>query len=131
MSAIHVDILGETSSPIGKFWLTFRSERTITRAIGVNSIVPFIPCEEYVRSKLDIVRAQPRENASRALLAALRDDWQPAVSIRGEKNATREKPVRAGNRSIGNSNEHCDFQPIPLQPVSGISRSRPSVRGHL
>jgi hypothetical protein len=65
--------------------------------------------EEYVRSKAEIVRAQPRENAARALLAALRDDWQPPVSTRGDKNATREKPVRAGNRNIGNSNEHCDF----------------------
>jgi hypothetical protein len=65
--------------------------------------------EEYIRSKLEIVRAQPRENAARALLAALRDDWQPPVSTTGAKNATREKPVRAGNRNIGNSNEHCDF----------------------
>src|SRR4029077_17043747 len=27
----------------GKFWLTFRSERTITRAVGASSIVPFSP----------------------------------------------------------------------------------------
>jgi len=65
--------------------------------------------EEYVRSKLEIIRAQSFRNAAGALVAALEDDWQPAVSTRGEKNATREKPVRAGNRNIGNSNEHCDF----------------------
>jgi hypothetical protein len=65
--------------------------------------------EEYVRTKAEIVRAQPCRNAAGALLAALRDDWQPAVSTRGEKNATRERPVRAGNRNVGNSNEHCDF----------------------
>jgi hypothetical protein len=65
--------------------------------------------EEYVRSKLEIVRTQRCRNAAGALVAALEDDWQPPVSTRGEKNATRERPVRAGNRNIGNSNEHCDF----------------------
>jgi hypothetical protein len=65
--------------------------------------------EEYVRSKAEIVRARPRENAAGALMAALRDDWQPAVALKGEKNATRKGFVRSGNRNIGNSNEHCDF----------------------
>jgi hypothetical protein len=65
--------------------------------------------EEYVRTKLQIIRVQQCRNAAGALLAALRDDWQPAVSTKGEKNATRERPVRAGNRNVGNSNEHCDF----------------------
>ena len=65
--------------------------------------------EEYVRSKLEIIRAQRYRNAAGALVAALEDDWQPPVSTRGEKNATRERPVRTGNRNIGNSNEHCDF----------------------
>jgi hypothetical protein len=35
--------------------------------------------EEYVRSKVEIVRAQPRRNGAGALLAALRDDWQPSI----------------------------------------------------
>ena len=35
--------------------------------------------EQYVRSKAEIVQAQPRHNAAGALLAALRDDWQPPV----------------------------------------------------
>jgi hypothetical protein len=65
--------------------------------------------EEYVRSKLEIIRAQSCRNAAGALLASLRDDWQPAVSTKGEKTATRQKPVRSGNRNIGNSNEYCDF----------------------
>jgi hypothetical protein len=58
--------------------------------------------EEYVRSKLEIIRAQSCRNAAGALLASLRDDWQAAVSTKGEKTATRQKPVRAGNRNIGN-----------------------------
>ena len=65
--------------------------------------------EEYVRSKLEIIRAQSFRNPAGALLAALEDDRQPSVSTRGEKGATRQKPVRSGNRNIGNSNEHCDF----------------------
>jgi hypothetical protein len=65
--------------------------------------------EEYVRSKIEIIRAQSCRNAAGALLASLRDDWQPAVSTRGEKTATRQNLARAGNRNIGNSNEHCDF----------------------
>ena len=35
--------------------------------------------EQYVRSKAEIVHAQPRRNRAGSLLAALRDDWQPAV----------------------------------------------------
>jgi hypothetical protein len=65
--------------------------------------------EEYVRSKADVVRSQPRRNAAGALLTALRDDWQPPVNIKGEKNMPSQRVVRPGNRNIGNSNEHCDF----------------------
>ena len=64
--------------------------------------------EEYVRSKAEIVRAQPRRNAAGALMAALRDDWQPPVATKGQTNATHKTPVRAGNRNIGNSNQYCD-----------------------
>ena len=64
--------------------------------------------EEYVRNKAEIVRAQPRQNAARALMAALRDDWQPPVATKGQTSATHKIPVRAGNRNIGNSNEYCD-----------------------
>jgi plasmid replication initiation protein len=40
--------------------------------------------EEYVRNKAAIVDQEPRENAARAFLAALRDDWQPAMKRRKE-----------------------------------------------
>jgi hypothetical protein len=36
--------------------------------------------EDFVRGKWEIVRSQPRRNGAGALLAALRDDWQMAVS---------------------------------------------------
>ena len=38
---------------------------------------------EYINAKADIVRMQPRRNGAGALLAALRDNWQVPVSIRG------------------------------------------------
>jgi len=41
------------------------------------------PGIEYVETKADIVRMQPRRNAAGALLAALRDDWQVPISIAG------------------------------------------------
>jgi hypothetical protein len=65
--------------------------------------------EEFVREKAEIVRAQPRPNAARALMAALRDDWQPPVATKGQSNATHKASVRAGNRNIGNSNQYCDL----------------------
>jgi Helix-turn-helix domain len=64
--------------------------------------------EEYVREKAEIVRAQARSNAAGALMAALRDDWQPPVSTKGKTNAAHKTPPRAGDRNIGNSNEYCD-----------------------
>ena len=65
--------------------------------------------ENYVRSKAEIVRSQPLRNSAGALLAALRDDWQPPVATKGQINGTTKRPVRPGNRNIGNSNEYCDF----------------------
>ncbi len=64
--------------------------------------------EEYVQSKAEIVRAQPLRNAAGALMAALRDAWQPPVATKGQTNATHKTPVRAGNRNIGNSNQYVD-----------------------
>jgi hypothetical protein len=64
---------------------------------------------EYLRSKADIVRSQPRRNCAGALMVALRDDWQPPIAIGSKAGLTRQRPVRAGNRNIGNSNEYCDF----------------------
>ena len=46
-----------------------------------NTLIGYIASagEEYVRSKVEIVRSQPRRNAAGALLAALRDDWQMPI----------------------------------------------------
>jgi hypothetical protein len=37
--------------------------------------------EAYVLEKVAIVDQEPRENAARAFLAALRDDWKPKIKI--------------------------------------------------
>ena len=39
--------------------------------------------EKYVRAKVQIVRSKPRRNGAGALLAALRDDWQPPINPAG------------------------------------------------
>jgi plasmid replication initiation protein len=56
--------------------------------------------EAYVREKAAIVDQEPRENAARAFLAALRDDWKPKVKItkvhkapRGNSHSALEEPV--------------------------------------
>lgn len=56
--------------------------------------------EGYVREKAAIVDQEPRENAARAFLAALRDDWKPKVKItkvhkapRGNSHSALEEPV--------------------------------------
>jgi hypothetical protein len=38
--------------------------------------------EAYLHEKLAVVTQEPRKNSARALLAALRDDWKPAVEIK-------------------------------------------------
>jgi hypothetical protein len=49
--------------------------------------------EQYVQAKAAVVRSQPRSNAAGALLAALRDDWQPRV-IQTQTNGAPHQQVR-------------------------------------
>ena len=51
---------------------------------------------EYVMGKAAIVRSAPRKNAAGALLAALREDWQPAVSIQNHHDRYDELAQRMG-----------------------------------
>ncbi len=58
---------------------------------------------EYVRRKVEIVKSQPRRNAAGALLAALRDDWQPSIQFKTDAldgasrlEASRELAKRMG-----------------------------------
>ena len=48
---------------------------------------------EYLRQKVVVVEQQPRKNSAAAFLAALRDDWQPAVEM---KKAQRQKKEKDG-----------------------------------
>jgi hypothetical protein len=59
--------------------------------------------QEYVRAKAQIVRSKPRSNGAGALLAALRDDWQPPINparIRGLPDS-QERLVSAEARDRG------------------------------
>ena len=60
-----------------------------------NALIGYIASrgEEYVRTKVQIVRSQPRRNAAGSLLAALRDDWQMPVS-HPQANGLLEKDGR-------------------------------------
>ena len=51
--------------------------------------------QEYVRAKAEIVRSQPRRNAAGALLAALRDDWQPPL-VAGKPTGADDLARRMG-----------------------------------
>ena len=46
---------------------------------------------QYLLDKAQIVRSQPRTNAARAFLAALRDDWQPPKTIERLSKPKRSK----------------------------------------
>jgi hypothetical protein len=45
----------------------------------------------YLLEKADIVRSEPRQNAARAFIAALRDDWKKPVAIVDEQKAEKAK----------------------------------------
>jgi len=46
------------------------------RAVVLSKGIP------YLRQKVEVVTQQGADNAARALLAALRDDWQPRVALK-------------------------------------------------
>jgi hypothetical protein len=54
---------------------------------------------EYLKEKVAVVMRMRPENAARALLAALRDDWQPAVEIK-RRLRPKKQPADADVKSI-------------------------------
>lgn len=46
----------------------------------------------YVREKMAVVDREPRQNAARAFLAALRDDWQPPIKAGSKKKEPAPAP---------------------------------------
>jgi hypothetical protein len=59
--------------------------------------------QKYVLEKVQIVSAQPRSNAAKALLAALRDDWQPPIQFnaRSSDQHARLEASRALAKRMG------------------------------
>lgn len=85
--ALHNLLAGKLA---GEFRLTARQRQRVTEYCESRG-------EDYVASKAEVVRSAPRKNAAGALLAALRDDWQPAV-VTGE---TANKAARlAASRTM-------------------------------
>ena len=48
---------------------------------------------DYVREKAALIRSAPRENAARAFLAALKQDWQPPKPVRVQAAAKEKSPI--------------------------------------
>jgi hypothetical protein len=63
--------------------------------------------EGYVREKILAVDQEPRANAARAILAALRDDWKPKIKTKDSKLAPLKAPCDE------------DMQDIPVSPELG------------
>jgi plasmid replication initiation protein len=78
--------LGSLAEIAKEFGLT-RAQELGLRAYAVREGL------QYLLDKADIVRSQPRTNAARAFLAALRDDWKPAKTL-PQKKATKPKLKR-------------------------------------
>jgi hypothetical protein len=66
----------------------------------------------YLIEKAEIVRSQPRENAARSFIAALRDDWKKPMSIKvGENKETAEK-VKAREEAARRKNAEQEAERI-------------------
>jgi hypothetical protein len=47
----------------------------------------------YIREKMIVVDQEPRQNAAKAFLAALRDDWKPKIQTDKQPPLAKKKPV--------------------------------------
>ena len=84
-----------------------RAENPLSERFGLNEkqwakVLSYVreKGKAYVLEKIDVVTQSTRKNAAQALLAALRDDWKPAVRI--------SKPVTPGRKAPP--------QPLPSEP---------------
>ena len=69
-----------------EYGLSCKQKRTLIGYIDSRGV-------DYVRTKAQVVRSQPRRNAAGSLLAALRDDWQMPVE-QPPRNGPPGKDVR-------------------------------------
>ena len=82
--------LGETRDLLAylktSFQLNEEQENKVDGYVKRNGI-------EYVREKLTLTEMEPRENAARYFLAALRDDFKPPVRTPGRGKKTTRRPM--------------------------------------
>ena len=59
----------------------------------------------YLREKLAVVTQEPRKNGAKALLAALRDDWKPAVEMKKVRRQKKEQEEETKAMSVEEARE--------------------------
>ncbi len=62
--------------------------------------------QDYIKTKVEVVTRMEPDNAARALLAALRDDWQPSVKIRKER---RRQPAATEQAQVLSPEEEAEI----------------------
>ena len=112
--------IGPEPEPVAAVEVAQRKDIIRTTPIGVDPLLeefgPFNAqqrryiADEYdldsdnVLLKAEIVRSEPRENAAKSFLAAIRDDWQPPKALSKPKAAPRQqKPPEAADNEVKKS----------------------------
>ena len=78
---------------IEEFGLSAHQRETVCEYVQIQG-------PDYVHEKAEIIRGSPRDNAARAFLAALKQDWKAPRAVR-PKRAPAPKPPTSGSEPAG------------------------------
>ena len=78
---------------IEEFGLSAHQRETVCEYVQAHGL-------DYVHEKAEIIRSSPRDNAARAFLAALKQDWKAPRAVR-PKRAPAPKPPTPGSEPAG------------------------------
>ena len=84
---------GQIDGWIEEFGLSAHQRETVCEYVRTNGL-------DYVHAKAEIIRSAPRDNAARAFLAALKQDWQAPRAVQPARSA-RAKPLVSGTEPPG------------------------------
>lgn len=84
---------GDIDGWIEEFGLSAHQRDTVCEHVQARGL-------EYVHEKAEIIRGSPRDNAARAFLAALKQDWKAPRAVR-PKRAPAPKPPTSGSEPPG------------------------------
>ena len=94
-TVIDLEATRALSEIAGEFGLTKAQERGLHTYVAREGL-------QYLLDKAKIVGSQPRTNAAKAFLAAVRDDWQPPKAIeRPSKAKQKDKQKEAAEEPTG------------------------------